>query len=279
MATPYLLSDNLFDTVLHPDYVVTDTLGAPASAELFRCTDNLRDVTRFAATGATAVFTALPAAAPASCLVLDRGHNLGGASLTVDGTNDPTWTPANVVTLASLVVPTSPGGLPTDTNGCLTPEGVFWRRFGAASYRYWRVQLLRSSPPPIVTGLYLGAGYRLPTYLESPNATDERVTVRPLRSELGWAGVRVKRHLRAFAMLDFKIQVEESDYQALRPHLHRLLFDGQPWWVCVDDETSAGAQRMRLYQVPGEVDFDPQQAPVHRALKLALEEVIPRVSF
>jgi hypothetical protein len=213
----------------------------------------------------------------ASCLVLDRGHNLAGRAFSLLTSATGSYADGAFAVVVTCVVPAAPGGLPSDPNGCLTPEGVWWKTFPAASARSWYVDVHPRGEglAPVLTGVYLGEAYRLPEYLEAPGAYDYRVNLRVGKNKTSRRGVRVKRHVIGYAELDLRLRLEEPDYLAFHPHVRRLTLANHPWWVCPDDATAEGAALMRLFQLPGETVYDPAATPSVREVRLLLEEVAP----
>lgn len=290
MAKPLILSDNAFDaTVLHPTYLVNNLAGTADDAtdhEPFRIADNLRALTFWTSVAANVarslrVDTGVVSGLAPTIVVLDAGHNLGGATVKVQGSTDPTFATFDADSV-SATIPTSAGGLPGDANGCLTPEGVWWKTFTPVNARQaWRLLIpaLGAGISPIVTGLYLGVAYRLPEYLDAPAAYDYRRKYSFKRNELSEGAVRGKSRPRRFDELDLRFALESGDYAAFETEVTRLLDYGQPWWVCVDDGDAAGAGLMRLFDVPGDLTYDPVADPVHRRIALLLEAVAPRLTI
>ncbi|HEX5437150.1 MAG TPA: hypothetical protein VFW98_08320 [Gemmatimonadaceae bacterium] len=279
--TPLILSDNLYDdTVLHPQAVVSSSLPEMAGSELYHVSDNLRDLTRFSPSGPGNLFVVLDAggAALANTIILDRGHNLAGQAVQVQHAAVSDFTAA--VTPVDAVIPAAAGGLPSDPNGCLTPDGVWWKTFADASDRYWRLSVPAiAGVTPLLTGLYLGSAYRMPSYLDAPAAYDYRTRYQVGKNAMSVGGVRVKRRVLNFSEVDLSVTLEDADYPFLDAEVRRLLAFGAPWWFCLDDSTQHGAGLMRLYQVPGDTTYDPQVDPVHRSVRLLLEEVIPTLTI
>lgn len=282
MAKPLLLSDNFFDDViLHPEHVVAAAGGEVAGAEVFRIADNLRDVTRFAVATPDAYTGPLVdcgVVRQASCLVLDRGHNLAGRPVFLLASATGTYIGnGDYDTVLVANIPAAPGGRPSDPGGCLTPEGVWWKTFPATASRWWFLDVPPLGPglAPVLTGVYLGDAYRLPEYLDAPAAYDYRLNLRVGKNKTSRRGVRVKRHIIGYAEMDLRLRLEEPDYLALHPHVRRLTLANHPWWVCPDDATDEGAALMRLFHLPGETVYDPAASPVVRDVRLLLEEVAP----
>lgn len=278
--TPLILSDNLLDTtVLHPEHVVTHSGTAVTGAEVHHLADNLRDVTQFTIVETNvAAWVAVDCGAAVSVdtFVLDRGHNLHGVGFTLQSSTDGVaWTNRWSNSVRSTV-----GGTPS--TGVLTPEGVVWAKMAApVSARYWRayINALGAGKAPILTGLYFGAAYRFPAYLDAPGAYEHRTSMKVLKNEVSRGAVRVKRGLLLFDEVDLKLSMEEADFLAFDPHVRRLLAKNHPWWFCLDDNATEGAQRMRLFQLPGDLVYDPVVNPVHRDVRFLLEEVAPLLSL
>lgn len=287
MAKPILLSLNAYDaTVLNPTYVV-DNMSADDAPdhEAFRVADNLRDLTWWTPIAANAerslrVDGGSSGAIAASMIVLDRGHNLAGKAVVLEVSNDETFA-TGTSTAVSATIPAAAGGLASDANGCLTPEGVWWKTFSSVSFRAWRLRIpaLGAGIAPIVTGLYLGVSYRLPEYLDAPGAYDYRRRVSFKRNELSEGAVRGKSRPRRFDEIDLHFSLESTDYAAFEAEVTRLLDYGQPWWVCIDDVDAAGCALMRIFDVPGDLTYDPVVDPVHRRIALLLEALIPRLTI
>jgi hypothetical protein len=278
MAKPIILSDNLFDsTILHPDHVATNpNADDMAGREVWRVADNLRDVTSWtpaAQTAARFLRVDCLTAKPATMLVLDRGHNLGGRTFELQTSTDNFATTG--IKPIVCTIPTTPGGFPTDANGCLTPDGVWWKTFGSVSARYWQARFGGATTAPIVAGLYLGTSYRFPAYLDAPGAYDYRTRVQYRSNRLSKRAVRVKRGAMAFDELNLSVQLDGADYDAFHAEVRRLLRYNHPWWFCLDDSTAPGAGLLRLFNIPGDTTYEPTVNPVHRRIALLLEEVIP----
>lgn len=278
---PLILSDNLFENVLlHPTFATAnDSLDDTAGHEWFRVADNLRDLTSWAAsiTNAThrSYVDCLIPVAP-NIVILDRGHNLAGHSIQINGsTNFSTYAGDTVIT--SATIPSSPGGLPTDPNGCVTPDGVWWKTFTGQSFRVQSlvVGALGVGLAPVVTGVYLGNSYRFPEFLNAPASYDYGTQIKYKRNELSRGGVRSKSRPINFDRLQFSIDLDSGDYIGFDAEVRRLLRFGQPWWFCLDDSDATGSGLMRMFQSAQDIAYDPRVNPVHREIRFDLEEVIP----
>lgn len=282
---PLILGDNLLDdTVLHPDHVITISGTEVVGSELYHVADNTRDITRFTwavpntATGHF-IYIDCRTPKPASVVIFDRAHNMAGYGSWVAYSDDG----VSYTDIAGGVLPTVPGGLPPGFNasGCLTPEGVHWRTWPVQSHRYWRIWCAAPSATvaPVLTGVYLGAGYRFPEYLDGPAAYDYRINHRVFKNESTWTGARMKRRPVNYAEVNLAFKLEAEDFPAFHENVKRLLYQLHPWWFCLDDSDVEGAGLMRLFQLPGDTVYDPIANPVHREVKLLLEEVAPLVTL
>lgn len=279
---PIILSDNLFENVvLHPTFAVQNFSGDDAAGhEAFRVADNLRDMTFWTRTTTNAQsfldVDCLATVSPTT-IILDRGHNLAGKTVFVVGSDDLAHTNQQQQSPNS-VVPSSPGGLPTDANGCLTADGAWWKTYTPVSPK--RVQSLvvnamGAGLAPIVTGLYLGTSYRFPEYWNAPASYDYGTQVKYMRNEISRGGVRSKSRPINLDKIALDLELDAADYAAFDVELRRLLRYGQPWWFCLDDSDATGAGLMRLFQPSQDVDYEPKVNPVHREIRLELEEVVP----
>jgi hypothetical protein len=278
---PFLLGDNVFEsTVLHPGYNVANSGADDISGhEAFRIADNLRDMSYWspaAANAARALFADSGGTVSISCLILDRGHNLNGVTIT-----GGVWTSSALTTAVSsfsATIPTTPGGLPSDTNGCLTPDGVWWKTFATISGRVpaLKIPALGAGLSPVVTGLYAGLSYRFPDYIWAPWG-DYKTQVKFLTNNLSRGGVRVISRRLNHRLLPLSIDMEAADYPAFDAQIRPLLQKGQPWWVCLDDTDATLSSLMAPFQPAQDLTYDPQNNPFHREIRnLELEEVIPR---
>lgn len=281
---PLILASNAFEnTILNPTYVVSNmSADDTAGREVFRVADNLRDMTSWTPQATNASRTLLvdtQSVVAANMIVLDRGHNLNGVTVTVAAY---AYSGGSYIQAAAITptIPTSPGGLPTDPNGCLTADGVWWKTFSIASNRAWGLTIpaLGSGIAPVVTGLYLGQSYRFPAYLNTPFADDYRTDVKALTTKLSRGGVRVLSRRLNFRKVRLNVDLESTDYPASDAQVRPLLRYGQPWWLCLDDSDATNAGLLAPFQIAGDLTYEPGANPVHREVRsLELEEVIPRL--
>lgn len=284
-----LLGDNWYDNVvLHKSYTVSNPDADDVTGnEIFRVADNLRDLTWWTPSGTNAIrklrVIGLAAVTAPTLLVLDRNHNLGGlAGVTLQSSTDNFATVTT--TEATFTIPTVVGGLPTDVNGCVTAAGVWVKEFSGLNTRTaWQLNVpaMGVGIAPIVTGLYLGVYYRLPAgvYPDAVSAWDSRAHVAYTKNQMSRRGFRVKMQPIRFAELRFKVALDGTDYPAFNAEMDRLLTYNAPWWICQDDSDATMSGQTRLFQLPGEITFDPIPSPIHREIDFTLEEVAPAVIF
>jgi hypothetical protein len=285
-SKPLILTDNLFDNVvLHPTFFTGNSGSDDAPGhETFRAGDNLRDLTSWTSVGTNAeriLFVDCLAAVTPNTVIIDRGHNLKGVGIDFRGST--VGTEAGFLGSSSIIfssiIPSSPGGLPTDANGCLTPDGVWWKTFTPGSFRAQGVRV----PPmgvglaPIITGLYIGTSYRFSEFLNAPGAYDYSTQVKFLRNELSRGGVRSKSRALNFDKVAFSLHQDSADYAGFEAEIRRMLRYNVPCWFAFDDsDTSTDAKgQMRMFQLPGDLLYDPQANPVHREIRGEFEEAIP----
>jgi hypothetical protein len=278
-ALPLILSNSFYDYVQNPQFLLT-TAGDESGLTLpYQVGTNNRDLTSWSpGTPNVARYLTVDCLAPQTptIAILDRGHNLAGYPVQFRGSPDgSTWT-----TVQSATIPTSTGALPTSANGCTTADGVWWIEFSApASYRYWQLNIpaMGAGLVPVVTGLYLGVGYRYPQYLTANGSTtDWRKSVKYLKTSLSRRGVRVKSRPLVFREIQINLQVDDPDFLAFDAQVQSLLKLNAPWWFCLNDADPVLSGEMAPYWLPGDTTYDPQADPVHREIKLLLEEMIPR---
>ncbi|MFL5481133.1 MAG: hypothetical protein ACJ8AK_03005 [Gemmatimonadaceae bacterium] len=280
---PLILTDNLYDNVvLHPGFVVQNFSGTADDApghEPFHVADNLRDMTSWTTVGTNGTrdlyVDCLSVQSP-NTVVLDRGHNFKGQAFNVYGCDDSTLS-VGVVQYASCTVPSTPGGLPSDANGCLTPDGVWWKTFSTAAKRVWLIQSIGMGVgiAPIVTGLHLGVSYRFSEFMDAPGAYDYGTQVKYQRNELSRGAVRVKSRPMNFDKVAFAVSVESTDYAPFDAEIRRMLRYNAPCWFAFDDSDTTGVGQMRMFQLPGDLLYDPKVNPVHREIRGEFEEVVP----
>jgi hypothetical protein len=280
---PLILTDNKFDNVvLHPSFALGQSGTDVTGREAFRVADNLRDLTSFMPVETNTAINIYvdclaPQAVNTNMVILDRGHNLAGQVVKLYGYTDVTFATGALV--FSATIPASPGGLPSDANGCLTRDGVWCKDFSGNSSGY-RVQLFQASAlgvgvSPIITGLYVGTAYRFTEYLDAPGAYDYGTQVKYQRNELSRGAVRVKSRPMNFDKVAFAVALDSADYAGFDAEIRRMLRYNAPCWFAFDDSDTTGVGQMRMFQLPSDLLYDPRVNPVHREIRGEFEEVVP----
>lgn len=288
MNAPLILSGNIFENViLNPSYVVSNfNVDDQAGHEIFHVADNLRDMTYW--TPATAnsarslsASAGISATIAPNMVVLDRGHNLAGKTITItsyavtfSGGNFY-YTQTNQI---SCTIPTVPGGLPSYPGGCLTPDGIWWKTFAIAAAGAWSLDIpaLGAGIFPIVTGLYMGTSYQFPEPMNTPYSDDFDTDVQIQTNQLSLGGLRVMSRRLNFRKFVLNIDLEGTEYAPFDLQVRPLLRYGQPWWVCFDATDTTHAGMIAPFQLGGNIRYQPQANPVHREIRsVELEEVLP----
>lgn len=251
---PLLLVDNVYDTVtLYPTGTVT-TSNERVGNEGHRVASYRRERASWQTSTTAAghyvqVDLGATVSRDADFIVLDRGHNLWGRTVSVQHSADAiTW-----VTLRSFLLPAAGtlAGDPTTTTGAVTEEGAWWALFAqsGAARRYWRV----SSPDiiaPIVTGLLLGLRSQL---LGFSSTFDEDAGERTEATSTSTAGYRASEKTYSWRTLELGLAyIGAAEYDATIRTLRGWLFDrNQPAMIFMDHGTRP--ERGWLYQYDGKV--------------------------
>ncbi len=246
MARCVVLSENFFSVpTTFRDHVLSSSsalsrhgvakIGSGRRADAL----NFWSPTSFNAAAFVAVTCDRPRAA--SCIVLDRGHNLSGKVVTLQVSNDNFTTTTDVF---SLTIPstTQPYSRLYDAPGVRTEEGAWAYLFPAHIGLHWRLYIpaMGAGLRPKIVGLYLGSAFRLVHPLSKPFTHGLRDLRYPqvISSEL-WAGAgRVAS--RRTAMLNMRLAGPE-EYQLARYHIEELMLRRKATWVFPsEDEAEKG---------------------------------------
>lgn len=245
MGLPLFLVENLYDTVEFPAH----TVAASSESSRFeawhvgtRRRHALTNAWRAAAVGVDAwVRVDCAQARAADMIVIDRGHNLAGRTVTLQRSPDASvWTDLFTATIPGAT--TSPGDVDAP-NGCTTEEGAWARRFTSASARYWRLLIpgVPGSLPQLV-GLYLGEHYAPGTLFDMPWGEDDvELIYEPVQSDHGWVAQGTRTRRRA-GVIGLKLP-SRAAYDAARRHIRDGFWRGRPMWICYDEQQ---AERMVL---------------------------------
>lgn len=216
---------------------------------------------------------------------LDRGHNLWGALVVVDGLQDAddSWTNFTERGLPARQIPALdangnyvPGGDPT-TGWCVTEEGACYALYPAPAVTStaFRVRFLVSSTSyiPVVPGIMLGRRHQLLNY---STTLDEDAGERTERFEDSDAGYRAfgKMFDGRTVEIGFKY-TGLVEYDSTIRDLRRLLFKkNQPFVAAMEYGTYPA--RAWLYQYSGRTWSMPKSR-VYREGRIVGREVGPKV--
>jgi hypothetical protein len=217
-------------------------------------------------------------------LWIDRGHNLWGGMLAVDGSLDPTFAtllgtdravPARQIPNLNASGTFVPGGDPT-TGVCVTEEGALWMLFTAPlASRAWRVRFVMGSASftPTVTGIMLGKRHQL---LNFSTRFDEDAGARTEVTDESEAGYRAVGRTFSYRTIEIAQRlVGVAEYDTTFRALRTLLFEkNQPFFVALEYGTCP--QRGWLYQWDG-ATWGMSKSTVYREGTLRGREVGPLV--
>jgi hypothetical protein len=275
---PLLLVDNVFDAVtLYPGAIV-DATSEAAGHEAFRVGDYRRDRSWWQAADDVGVGSVhrvrvhLPSAASPDFVFLDRGHNLGGRSVTVYGGDDGINWPSGQI----LNVPTTAGGTPVAPAMCQTEEGAAWSLFTPLSaHTWWMLQIPASTGfIPLVTGLIVGVRTQLLNYSDT---FDEDAGGRTQPSTQSTAGYRANDPTYAWrtVSLDLKL-IGATEYDGTMRTLRARMFEKNQPWVCAMDYGTY-PERAWMYTLDG-TTWGMAKQRVYRAGRIVGREHMPRLS-
>jgi hypothetical protein len=277
--TPFVLVDNVFDRInLYPNATLSWS-AAVVGREGNYAADYRRERSFYqaaAAAASNAIVVDLGAgntAAP-DTIWLDRGHNLWGKTIYVEGSTDgAAWNNPGIV--VAMVVPAqgTVGGDPT-TGWCVTEEGALYTiTANVTARRYWRIYV-SDVFAPIFTGVVIGTRVQLLGY---SGTVDEDAGERFERSEAslipGYAGDDRTYSARKID-LDLKL-IGATEYDGSIRTLRRLLFDrNQPAVVCMN--YGVKPERTWLYKYKGGQWSSPTSR-TYRSAKISLYEYGPLI--
>lgn len=250
---PLVLYDNVFDATVLKAGATLSASAEMAGREVFRIADYRRERSWWQPTtdGGGAdhwVRVQLPTAQAVDFLALDRGHNLYGKTLTLEGGPDgATWNVSRTVTVpASGAV----GGTPAAAAMAATEEGVAWTLFPAlASRLWWRLRIPYTAAfIPVITGLIVGSRFQFANY---STVYDEDQGERTLTTETSRAGYRATDTTYAWRTLDLGLAlIGAAEYDTNIRALRTALFaKNAPAMVFMDYATYP--ERGWLYQLDG----------------------------
>lgn len=277
--TPLLLVDNVFDTVsLYPNAVL-DAASETTGREAFRVADYRRDRTWWQPTSdhnATGGWVRVDLGAGVTrgvdYLWIDRGHNLWGKTITLEGGDTgAAWPSAQ-----AFVVPAqgTVGGDPTWPNIAVTEEGCLYsvRATTFATRRWWRLRVnYVAAFIPIVPGIMAGLKTELLGY---STTYDEDSGKRTEASETSRAGYRASSQTYSWRMAELGLSlIGATEYDDTIRQLRRWLFEkAQPSALFMDYGTYPA--RGWLYQYDGD-SWGMPKSRVYRSGRIRLREVGP----
>lgn len=248
MPGPLFLSESFFDTTLFTGHTVTAESDVTGN-EPFRVGNARRHETDFwqpsADNTATWIQVELDKVRAFDTVFLDRGHNLGGETITLQGSGDgSTFWDIFSVTVPSSVA--SPGDL-RNALGVKTEEGAFCRQFDTESAKYVRLRVpaMGANLRPKIVGLYVGLAF-VPAFPASmpwaPGGTELLFDVN--LSDRGWMGTSDPANRGS---TEINLQLESfAEYDLARYHLESLAFRGKVTWFIGDLLRSERAKLMRV---------------------------------
>jgi hypothetical protein len=235
---PIWLVDNLFDESLYPDNILTATEAADGFPA-FRVADGRRDETYWTGTTTNTeqrLTLQGGTSRPATMVVIDRGHNLGGKTVHVEySDNGSSWT-----THVTVTIPTTVGGLLSDTNGCLTAEGAWAKTFSSQNRLWWRLRIpaMGAGLIPQVTGLQIGLSFQQTRGLPFPYSDSENNL---FRREVESAAGRIGRSYSYKRRKGTSVVRSDSDAEyanTFGPQLEQVFRDkSAPAWLVLDPAT------------------------------------------
>lgn len=250
MANPLFCSGNFLNTVMYPDHAVS-ALEEPSGNEAFRAGTGRRSSLN-AATSATAnaawwLKVRCDRVRMADFVALDRGHNLAGRQVKVQGSNDNFTTTDTIVDVTVPASVYAPSDLREDP-GTLTEEGAWLRRFTPRAYRDWRlyVPAMGAGLRPLVVGLYVDLSWE-PAFLQAlPFAPHgRRLSFTEVESDTAWVGAS-RAAQRYETTINLQLQ-DWAEYDVARIHIETQAWRRRPTWYVPDQ---AKAERAWLGQVP-----------------------------
>lgn len=237
MATPRFLVENFFDPTMFTDATVSANEEATGH-EAFRVGTNRRLVSTNHWTPTTANSSAWLKvdlgsgnARSADMIVLDRGHNLDGETVTLETSSDDTnWTQVFQVTMPSTE---GDNTSLSAANGVKTEEGAWAKSFTSTSARYWRLTIsaMGAGLLPKVVGLYLGESYQPGHHISLPFGFGDR-RIAGARENDGYD--------RQF---NIKLPSWSAYDNTVRYHIEELFLRRHPMWLVFDPDY---AERMWL---------------------------------
>jgi hypothetical protein len=233
---PMILAENFFNPIQYPGHVVAGNEAATGH-EAFRVGNNRRSIYDYwvptTSNNAAYVQVTCDRVRAATCLVIDRGHNLAGKVISLTCSND-NFTTTETVFSITMPSATAPGSV-DDPSGIRTEEGAWLKRFPLRSAKYWRVNVaaMGSGLKPQIVGLYLGLAYAPPIPRFPWEEESDELVGDESMSDAGWIGTGRVANRRVGSLPLFL--ESESDYDFARLWFHGFYRLRSPIWMTVDD--------------------------------------------
>jgi hypothetical protein len=274
---PLLLVDNVFDAIgLYPGAVVDATSEADGH-EAFRVGDYRRDRTSWQAVNDGGgvdhrIRVQLPAAVSISAIFLDRGHNLAGKSIFIEGGPDGASWPTSI----QCNVPSAVGGTPSVPAMCQTEEGAAWSLADPTTARlWWSIRIPHATSfLPVVTGIVLGLRTQLVNFSKT---FDEDAGGRTQPTTQSTAGYRANDRTYSWRTVTLDLDlVGATEYDGTMRTLHAQLFDLNQPWVCVMDY-GTHPERAWMYTLDA-TTWAMAKSRVYRSGRIVGREHMPRLA-
>ena len=247
MGQPVVLVENFFSGIQYPDHTISaeeEASGHPVErlANGRRSTDDYWTATT--TNSSTWVKVQCDRVRAANMLVLDRGHNLAGKTITIECSQDNFTTTHTIKSAITIPASSSPGAV-TDTSGVLTEEGAWVIQFDLRAALYWRVTIpaMGSGLKPNIVGLWLGLALTL-DWPDLPLDDDaDELIVDLTQSDAGWIGNSQAANRRKGGLV-LKLNGHAA-YDAVRLMLQGHYGMGRPCWLLHDSEQADRALLVR----------------------------------
>lgn len=277
--TPLLLVDNLFDLVGCYPGAALDAFSEVIGREAFHAVDYERDRSQWEPQtdgGGSDLWIRvhLTVARAVDYAFIDRGHNLAGKTIYIEGSDDGVSWPDSV----ALNVPATGvvGGTPASPAMTGTEEGAAWTIVPATTARaWWRFRFPYSAGfIPRVTGVMAGTRTQLAGY---SRVFDEDSGERTQVSQQSSAGWRATDTTHAWRKVEISLGViAPGEYDTTIRMLRGLLFEkNQPWVNVLDYGTYP--ERAWMFQWDG-TQWGFPKTRVHRDGRITGREYGPRLS-
>jgi hypothetical protein len=234
-----LLVDNLFDARQYPSHTVSGSTEATGFEAYHVATGRRHAADRWSPTTANAssyVQVRCNTIRAADTLIVDRNSNLisnaragntSAVTLLASGDNFVTTR-----SIASLNMPTIPGGLPSEAYGCVTDEDAWGKTFTVDGAYDWRFHLeaLGTGVTPQVGGLWLGKAWAPSSTVLAMPYEDEVTVVGGAESMApsGWVGAARPSRVRQGSL---HIRPKDETNNDMLAYTLGMLARGFPFWL------------------------------------------------